>query len=295
MSIYMLELECLSNFVEKVFSCDNRELLNSELDYLDSLDINQPQFDNLKYLIIRSNIAQHTLKDENEIIDITDTFDLNNPPNPNSIRYAFYLSHCICEKILNRKVVPKINYIADTKLNINKLYNYFIYLLNNDLISKLIKWLDDLDWDAYETTTRTQGCDDLKLLKSHDVDTIFNETGEIYKTYYDYPTNPNIYIKDSYDDKYFYIEKSRLVENSIYDDLDMNLNDIDENENENEIYETNETKTMPMPMTNIGGTFDSTELNIIGVHELPNNLGLIISTVPICKLANLIQHMRVSI
>ena len=163
-------------------------------------------------------------------------------------------------------------------------------MLNNNLIVTLIRWLDNLDWDAYEKTTKTHGNDELKLLKSYNINTIFDETGEIYKTYYDYPTNQNIYIKDSYDNEYFYIEKSHLIENSIYDNFDMNLNDIDDVDDVDDI-ETNETKDTKI-MEKIGGTFDSLELNITGVHKLPNNLGLIISTVPICKLANRIQHMR---
>ena len=188
-------------------------------------------------------------------------------------------------KILSNNIEP-INYITDTTLDINKLYNYFIYLINDTtgLLNKLIKWLDELDWDEYEETTITKGSDELRLLDSYDVDTIFDSNSRLHKAYYDYPTNSNIKIKDVINNNYVLIDLSKNIEESIYDDLEVNNSILDTNTHTelNDVNINNQSENIQK------GGFN----NIIGVHLIENKTTKIISTVPICKIANIIQFIK---
>ena len=170
-----------------------------------SHNINDSKYDNLKYLVFRTGISQWQLCDKSDMIDFSKLFDFITPPNYKSIKFSLYIAWALSQKILNKDII-KLNLIDDTTLNINKLYNYFIYLINDDtgLLNQLIVWLDDLDWDEYEETTISKGTDTLKLLDSFDISTIFDESNQLYKAYYDYPTNPKIKIKDVIECEYIY-------------------------------------------------------------------------------------------
>ena len=277
--------EFLCLWVEKTFNITNYKLLNSELDLLDTHDLNQSKYDNLKYLIFRTGLAQWMLANKNVRKDLTKLFDLNNIPNYKSIRFSIFISWALCQKILSNNIEP-INYITDTTLDINKLYNYFIYLINDTtgLLIKLIKWLDELDWDEYEETTITKGSDELRLLDSYDVDTIFDSNSRLHKAYYDYPTSSNIKIKDVINNNYVLIDLSKNIEESIYDDLEVNNSILDTNSHTelNYVNINNQSENIQK------GGFN----NIIGVHLIENKTTKIISTVPICKIANIIQFIK---
>lgn len=279
----------LATYIKKILGLKNYNLLNSELDMLDTHNLSNSKYDNLKYLVFRTGISQWQLVDKFDMIDFTKLFDLNVQPDSNSIKFSLYIAWAISQKILNKPVI-KLNYIKDTSLNINKLYNYFIFLINDDtgLLTHLIKWLDDLDWDDYEETTVSGGSDKLKLLDSYDVNTIFNESNQLYKAYYDYPTNPKIKIKDVIDGEYVLNIKNQnqSIETSIYDNLDFETNS-DEDINDDLDGEFN-NKSNKNNEHNLSGGSD-TSLNIIGITELSNGQGKIISTVPICKISNIIQ------
>ena len=273
----------LASYIEKILGLKNYKLLNSELDMLDTHDLNNSKYDNLKYLVFRTGITQWQYFYESDIIDFSKIFDFNVQPNSNSIRFSLFIAWALAQKILNKPVI-KLNYITDTSLNINKLYNYFIYLINDEtnLLNTLIKWLDDLDWDDYEETTETRGSDKLKLLDSFDVNTIFNKFNQLHKAYYDYPINPEIKIKDVIDGEYVYINKTQTISSSVYDELDETLED---ETFENETFDNNDSNTNNKE--NLTGGTNSIE--IIGIIILPNNLDKIISSVPICKIANIIK------
>jgi hypothetical protein len=287
--------EFLSVYIRKIFEMKNYKLLNSELDSLDKYDLNLSKYDNLKYLVFRTGLTQWQLSDKKDMMDFTKVLDLNNYPNPNSIRFSIFIAWALCQKKLGINI-NQINYIENTDLNINKLYNYYIYLINDTtgLLANIIKWLDDLDWDSYEETTISNGSDILKLLNTYEVKTIFNSESELYKAYYDYPTNPNIKISDVIDNKYILKNLSSNIETSIYDDLediiDNNNDDTNDDTNDNNNDDTND---------NIDKTTDNNLINIqkgglnkiIGIYKLKNNLGKIISTVPICKISNIIQFV----
>ena len=262
---------------------------------LDTNDLSNSKYDNLKYLVFRTGISQWQLVDKSNMIDFSKLFDFTNHPDYKSIRFSLYIAWAISQKILNKPVI-KLNYIEDTTLNINKLYNYFIFLINDDtgLFIRLIKWLDDLDWNGYEETTVSGGSDTLKLLDSYDINTIFNESNQLHKAYYDYPTNPNIKIKDVIDGEYVLnVEnqnKNQSIESSIYDNLDFETNSNEDNndgldgELNNKSNKNNEHNLYGGSDTNL-----DTNLNVICITELSNEHGKIISTVPICKISNIIQ------
>lgn len=274
----------LALYIEKIFGMKNYKLLNSELDMLDTHDLNNSKYDNLRYLVFRTGLTQWQLSDKTEMMDFSQVFDYQNPPNYYSIRFSLFIAWALCQKILNKNI-NKINYIDDTILNINKLYNYYIFLINDNtgLLMKIIKWLDDLDWDEYEETTITHGSDTLKLLNSYDVKTIFNPSSQLYKAYYDYPTNPKIKIKDVVDDEYEIQNTLLNIEGSIYDNL---TNDTIDDLDDDTIEENNEENNTGNQNKQIGG------MDIIGIYELKNNVCKIISTVPICKISNIIKHVR---
>lgn len=278
--------EFLCLYIEKIFHTKNYKLLNSELDFLDSYDINKPKYNNLKYLIFRTGLTQWQLSNKNDMLDFTKIFDIDNPPNYQSVRFSLFISWTLSQKILLKNIKP-LNYIEDTSLNINKLYNYFIYLINDNtgMLNKLIKWLDDLDWNEYEKTTLTKGCDQLKLLDSFDVNTIFNKDNNLYKAHYDFLSNPNIKIKDVVEDNYILYNLTNQIKKSIFDDIEYfedEYNNDDKEDNKNQI--DNIDKNLQIQK---GGNN-----KIIGIYELENGLGKIISTVPICKIANIIQWIK---
>ena len=283
----------LALYIEKILGLKNYKLLNSELNTLDTNDLSNSKYDNLKYLVFRTGISQWQLSDKSDMIDFSKLFDLHVQPGSNSIRFSLYIAWAISQKILNKPFI-KLNYIQDTSLNINKLYNYFIYLINDDteLLNRIIKWLDELDWDGYEETTVSGGSDKLKLLDSYDVNTIFNESNQLHKAYYDYPTNPNIKINDVIDGEYVLnIEnQNQSIESSVYDNLDFetnsneDINDDLDDELNNKSNKNNEHNLSGGSDTNL-----DTNLNVIGITKLSNEHGKIISTIPICKISNIIQ------
>lgn len=286
----------LSIYIKKILGLKNYKLLNSELDMVDSHDLNDPKYDNLKYLVFRTGISQHQLINKSDEIDFSKLIDFTNPPNYKSIKFSLFIAWAISQKILNKDVI-KLNYIEDTTLNINKLYNYFIFLINDDsgLLLKLIKWLDDLDWDEYEETTISNGSDTLKLLDSYDVCTLFDSSNNLYKAYYDYPTNKKIKIKDVIENEYIIVDQTQLVESiesTIYDDLDNKTNLDDEYNIDNKVI--NDKINVTDEKTLLGGVSetdvlnDLNLLNIIGITKLPDG-SQIISTVPICKISNIIK------
>lgn len=274
----------LTVYIKKIFGMKNYKLLNSELDMLDTHDLNYSKYDNLKYLVFRTGLTQWQLSDKTEMMDFSQVLDYQNPPNYNSIRFSLFIAWALCQKILNKNV-NKINYVYDTTLNINKLYNYYIFLINDNtgLLLKIIKWLDDLDWDKYEETTETRGCDVMKLLDTYDYSTLFNPSSQLYKAYYDYPTNQKIKIKDVINDEYMIENRTQNIENTIYDNLSDDLNN---NLNDNEIEENNDDEQNNKLYKQVGG------YDIIGIHNFTNNdIGKIISSVPICKISNIISHV----
>lgn len=280
--------EFLTVYIKKIFGIKNYKLLNSELDILDTHDLNNSKYNNLRYLVFRTGLTQWQLSDKTEMMDFSQVFDYQNPPNYHSIRFSLFIAWALCQKILNKNI-NKINYIDDTILNINKLYNYYIFLINDDtgLLMKIIKWLDDLDWDEYEETTETRGCDMLKLLDTYDYSTIFNSSSQLYKAYYDYPTNPKIKIKDVVDDEYEIQNTFLNIESSIYDNLTTDtIDDLDDDTIEENDEDNNEENNIGNRNKQMGG------MDIIGIYELKNNMGKIISTVPICKISNIIKHVR---
>jgi hypothetical protein len=284
--------EFLNLYIEKIFHINNYDLLNSELDFLDTHDIAQSKYDNLKYLVFRTGLTQWQLSNKNERKDLTKLFDLNNLPNYQSIRFSIYISWALCQKILLNNIEP-INYIDDTTLNINKLYNYFIYLINdtNGLLNKLIKWLNLLDWDKYEKETISKGSDKLNLLDMYNVNTLFNESNQLSKAYYDYPTNPQIKIKDVIDDNYILINLSNIIEQSIYDNVEDHDNtetDMVNNQTETDIV-NDQTE---IANNQISNTLKGGNNNVVGIYKSVNMLTDIISTVPICKIANIIQFVK---
>jgi hypothetical protein len=278
----------LTTYIKKILGMKNYKLLNSELDMLDTYNLNDLKYDNLKYLVFRTGISQWQLVDKSDMIDFSKLFDFTTPPNYKSIKFSLFMAWLIAQKILNKPVI-KLNYIENTTLNINKLYNYFIFLINDDtgLFIRLIKWLDELDWDGYEETTVSGGSDTLKLLDSFDVNTIFNESNQLYKAYYDYPTNPKIKIKDVIESEYVIENQIESIESSVYDNLDIEINS-DEDNNDNINGESNEKLNNNNNEYNLSGGCDL-NIDIIGITELSNDVGKIISTVPICKISNIIQ------
>ena len=277
----------LALYIEKILGLKNYKLLNSELDKLDTNDLSNSKYDNLKYLVLRTGISQWQLLDKTDMIDFSKLFNFDIQPDSNSIKFSLFMAWLIAQKILNKPVI-KLNYIKDTSLNINKLYNYFIFLINDDtgLLMRLIKLLDDLDWDGYEETTVSGGSDTLKLLDSFDVNTIFNESNQLYKAYYDYPTNPKIKIKDVIDGEYVYINLIQKIESSVYDNFEIEINSDEDNINDTNI-DVNRKSNNKQNLS--GGTNLDANSDIIGITELPNGQGKIISTVPICKILNIIQ------
>ena len=279
----------LALYIEKILGLKNYKLLNSELDTLDTNDLSNSKYDNLKYLVFRTGISQWQLSDKSDMIDFSKLFDFTTPPDCNTIKFSLFIAWAISQKILNKQVI-KLNYIEDTTLNINKLYNYFIYLINDDtgLLNQIIKWLDNLDWDEYEETTITRGSDKLKLLDSFDVNTIFNESNQLYKAYYDFPSNPNIKIKDVIEDNYILNNITNQIKKSIFDNIEY-LEDEDNNDdNDDKDDNDNQTNNINNNLSNQKGGNNK----IIGIYELENGLGKIISTVPICKIANIIQWIK---
>ena len=284
--------EFLCLYFEKIFYTKNYKLLNSELDFLDTHKLNNQKYNNLKYLVFRTGLTQWQFSNKNDMLDFAQIFDIDNPPNYQSIRFSLFVAWALCKKILLKNISP-ISYIEDTSLNINKLYNYFIYLINDNtgLLNKLVKWLDDLDWNEYEKTTLTRGCDELKLLDSYDFNTIFNQDNYLHKAYYDFPSNSNIKIKDVVGDNYILNNMTNQIEKSIFDNIEY-LENEDENEDEdddnnNDNNEDNKIQTNNNLPNHKGGTN-----KIIGIYELENGLGKIISTVPICKISNIIQFVK---
>lgn len=276
--------EFLCLYIEKIFFVNNYKLLNSELDLLDTHNLNDTKYDNLKYLVFRSGLVQWQLINKNEHKDLTKLFNLNDLPNYQSIRFSIFISWALCQKILGINI-NQISYIEDTTLNINKLYNHFIYLINDTtgLLVKLIKWLDEFNWNEYDETTITKGSDKLNLLDSFNINTIFDSNFQLYKAYYDYPTSLNIKIKDVINNNYILIDLSNNIEQSIYDNLENN--NIVETYSDDELNNNNITNQQENIQK--GGIN-----NIIGVYELENKSIKIISMVPICKIANIIQFVK---
>jgi hypothetical protein len=264
----------------------NYKLLNSELNLFDTYDLNLSKYDNLKYLVFRTGITQWQLNDKNDMMDFTQILNLENYPSPDSIRFSVFIAWALCQKKLGINI-NQINYIQDTTLNINKLYNYFIYLINDTtgLLADMVKWIFNFKWDEYKTASK--GCDELNLLNTYDVKTIFNSSNQIYKVYYDYVRNSDIKISDVIDDKYIFQNKTQSIETSIYDDLEeidelnLEVNQDDElvNNNINTIKRINDQK----------GGVDNKH---IGIYKLKNGLGKVISIVPIAKIANIIQFCK---
>jgi hypothetical protein len=278
--------EFLTTYIEKIFEMKNYKLLNSELNLFDTYDLNLSKYDNLKYLVFRTGITQWQLNDKNDMMDFTQILNLENYPSPDSIRFSVFIAWALCQKKLGINI-NQINYIQDTTLNINKLYNYFIYLINDTtgLLADMVKWIFNFKWDEYKTASK--GCDELNLLNTYDVKTIFNSSNQIYKVYYDYVRNSDIKISDVIDDKYIFQNKTQSIETSIYDDLEeidelnLEVNQDDElvNNNINTIKRINDQK----------GGVDNKH---IGIYKLKNGLGKVISIVPIAKIANIIQFCK---
>lgn len=273
--------EFLTVYIKKIFGMKNYKLLNSELDILDSHDLNCSKYDNLRYLVFRTGLTQWQLSDKTEMMDFSQVFDYQNPPNYTSIRFSLFVAWTLCKKILNFNI-GKINYINDTTLNINKLFNYYIYLINDDtgLLKKIMDWVYNFNWDEY-SDSKSKGCDKLNLLNSYDVGTIFNTSFQLYKAYYDYPTNPKIKIKDVDDDEYIYENLTYQIDNSIYDNLNNEPDETNSQDKSNSI----ENNNNDLNILRGGNT-------IIGIYKLNGILGEIISVVPIMKIANIIKHVK---
>ena len=153
------------------------------------------------------------------------------------------------------------------------------------MLKRLIKWLDDSNWNEYEETTVSKGSDTLKLLDSYNVNTLFNVDNQLHKAYYDYPINSKIKIKDVIEGEYVYENQTQNIQSSVYDDLD----DKDTVEHSNNI---DLVDSIELIGDENQEHIQSGGFQIIGFHNLPNKLGKIISTVPICKIANIIQWVK---
>ena len=288
--------EFLCLYIKKIFGMKNYKLLNSELDFLDIHNLSKSKFDNLKYLVFRTGLTQWQLRNKTDMLDFSQIINLDIQPNYNSIRFSLFISWALSQKILSKNI-SQISYIEDTTLNINKLYNYFIYLINDNtgLFTNIIKWIKNFNWDEYDKTISSEGCDNLKLLDSFDVNTIFDLNNCLYKVYYDYPTNPIIKIKDVVGDSYIIEKLTNKIEQNIYDNIDYLENDLNEiednlNETENDNIETN---SFSQNLSNQKSSNQKGGNNkILGIYKLENELGKIISTVPICKISNIIQFIK---
>jgi hypothetical protein len=275
--------EFLSVYIRKIFEMKNYKLLNSELDLLDTHDLNSSKYDNLKYLVFRTGLTQWQLSDKKDMMDFTKVLDLNNYPNPNSIRFSIFIAWAFCQKKLGINI-NQIDYIQDTTLNINKLYNYYIYLINDTtgLLANMIQWICNFKWGEYKTASRE--CDELDLLNSYDVKTIFNSSSQIHKVYYDYITNLDIKISDVIDNRYILKNTSSNIEITIYD----NLEEINEYGVEYDYNNTPINNNTHIQKNSQRGGND----NILGIFKLSNELGNVISIIPIAKIANIIQFCK---
>lgn len=219
--------EFFFTYLLKIFNIKNYALINSEIDYLDTYDLEDQRFNNLKYMIFEGLLYQWLYVDRTLIKDLSKLFDISNIPTFKSARFSIYMAWALSQKILGYEI-EKINIIDDTTLNINKLYNYFITLLNDDsdILPKLIQWIKNYDW-SMDSTKHSGGRDEKKLLEEHDINNLFNSEGNIYKTYYDYISSPesNIKIKDAIDDEYIYEINSNNITNKIEIEYDNDNND----------------------------------------------------------------------
>lgn len=82
----------LTVYIKKIFGIKNHESLNSELDIVDTHDLNNSKYDNLKYLVFRTRLTQWQLSNKLEMLDFTKVFDYQNPPNHNSIRFCLFIA-----------------------------------------------------------------------------------------------------------------------------------------------------------------------------------------------------------
>lgn len=280
--------EFLSIYIEKILVMKNYNLLNSELDMLDTHNLNDSKYDNLKYLIFRTGLVQWQYKYKNDKMDFSKVIDFSNYPQHTSIRFSLFIAWALCQVKLGIDI-KSINYIPNPTLNIELLYNYYIYLINNKLVKTLFDWIMNFNWDEYDGVVSEEH-DDLGLLKTFEVSTIFDENNNIHKTYYDYPTNLDIKIIDVLDGNYKLKSLNNEIDTSIYDDLNE-FENIDEDNTFNNSDNSNGSNDSNGGIDNIvnkkltGGNQE----NIIGVHKLKNNFGKIISSVPIAKISNILQ------
>jgi len=95
----------------------------------------------------------------------------------------------------------------------------------------------------------------------------------------------NIKIKDVIEDNYILYNITNQIKKSIFDNIEY-LEDKNNNDDKDDY--DNQTNNINNNLSNQKGGNNK----IIGIYELENGLGKIISTVPICKIANIIQWIK---
>ena len=137
-------LEDFNKFVKKIFQQDkkNYDLLLSEFNMMDTYDLNNQKFNNLKFNIFLASLEQFLII-KPEPLDLSYFFDLNNLPNTKSIKFSVFMAWYIYNKVVNNNKI-KMDVISDYSLNINKFYNYLIILDNNQM-KQLINHILDIN------------------------------------------------------------------------------------------------------------------------------------------------------
>ena len=272
-------LEQLNYYIEKVFMCREYKLLSSELDFLDSYDISDLKYNNLKWLIFKCALKEAISNKNDGLLELDKIIDVTQIPPINSSKFSIYMSWYLLQK-LNNKSVPIINIPNENlNLNINKVYKYFINL-DTQTIKKIIKWVIEFDFGSSSDSK-------LDLLNRYSIDTIFNSTGYIYKTNYDYIDNQNYKIKIE-DNEYRLILKPQLISSDNYFD-NINFNDY-ETESDEET-ESNKTKNNKSSKTAHIGGFNKVD----GFYKFKlknNEIINIISPLPFCKMFYFIRYFE---
>lgn len=271
--------EYLNYYIEKVFICREYKLLSSELDFLDSYDISDLKYNNLKWLIFKCALEEAISNSKYGPLELDKIIDVTQIPPINSSKFSIFMSWYLLQK-LNNKSVPIIDIPNENiNLNINKVYKYFINL-DTQTIKKIIKWV----------ITNGIKCDPkLDLLNRYSIDTIFNSEGQIYKTETDYIDNTNYKIKIE-DDEYRLILKSRIISSDNYFD-NFNFEDYKTESDEETELNDNKTKNNKSSKTAHIGGFNKVD----GFYKFKlknNEIINIISPLPFCKMFYFIRYFE---
>jgi hypothetical protein len=142
-------LEDFNKFVKKIFQQkkDNYDLLLSELNYMDTLDLNDNKYNNLKFNIFLAALYQYIVV-KPEPLDLIHFFNKDTVQNVNSIKFSVFMAWYIYQKIKNNyKGVVEIH---NFDLNINKFYGYLI-ALDSEILKKMLNYITNSDYTPVNT------------------------------------------------------------------------------------------------------------------------------------------------